>query len=115
MKTIRFMLIVIALLAIIKISAMPLTEMAQDDTVLVAEVSTLPVFDGIGNDACWQNAAWQSIDQVWIPWGTTMQSGDFSGRYKVVWSSADNVLCFLLEITDDVVSDAYVPGITAAI
>ena len=90
--------------------------LTQDDTVMVQEIAVPPVFDGIGNDNCWQDIPWQVIDQVWIPWGTTMDPDDFSGRYKVVWSSQTNLLYFLLEITDDVESDAYQhDGSTAAI
>ncbi len=87
----------------------------QDDTVYAINIHTPPVFDGIGIDDCWTYANWQVIDQVWIPWGTEVDSSDLSGRYKVVWSSAENLLYFLLEITDDVISDAYVPGETAGI
>jgi hypothetical protein len=90
--------------------------LTQDDTVYVSEISAPPVFDGIGNDNCWQNISWQVIDQVWIPWGTSMDPDDFSGRYKVAWSGQHNLLYFLLEITDDVESDAYkADGSTAAI
>jgi hypothetical protein len=95
--------------------ASSLTFKAQDDTVLVNNAYLPPVFDGIDNDICWESASWQTIDQVWIPWGTIMDPADFSGRYKMVWSSNENVLYFLLEIIDDVVSDAYIPGETAAI
>jgi hypothetical protein len=109
MRIVRFALILIIGLIYISINAMPLTEKAQDDTVMVAEISVPPVFDGVGNDACWQAADWQGIDQVRIPWGTTMNPQDFSARYKVAWSSSTNLLYFLLEITDDVVSDAYEP------
>jgi hypothetical protein len=90
--------------------------LAQDDTVYVVEIDVPPVFDGSGSDNCWQNISWQVIDQVWIPWGTTMNANDFSGRYKVAWSEQHNLLYFLLEITDDVESDAYkADGSTAAI
>ncbi|MBN1952200.1 MAG: T9SS type A sorting domain-containing protein [Bacteroidales bacterium] len=99
-----------------QLTASPLDLLAQDDTVMVAEILYPPAYDGVGDDDCWQGKTWQSIDQVWIPWGTTMNSGDFSGRYKVVWSRVENLLYFLLEITDDVESDAYVPdGSTADI
>jgi len=87
----------------------------QDDTVYVQNIEVPPVFDGIGDDACWNNAGWQVIDQVWIPWGTEIDSADLYGRYKVVWSATENLLYFLLEISDDIISDAYVPGETAAI
>lgn len=115
MKLLKFFTITLAQLIALNSIANPCANLAQDDTVFVSEITSSPVFDGIGSDACWQNLSWQSIDQIWIPWGTTMEASDFSARYKVAWSSAENVLYFLLEITDDVVSDAYVPGETAAI
>jgi hypothetical protein len=87
----------------------------QDDPVLVYEAATPPVIDGIGDDACWQSAAWQSIDQVWIPYGGTVSPDDYSGRYKVVWSQRTNLLYFLVDVTDDVFVGGYIPGVTADI
>ena len=87
----------------------------QDDTVYINNVSFSPVFDGIGNDECWTHATWQVIEQVWIPYGAELDSADLYGRYKVIWSSDENLLFFLLEINDDIISDAYVPNVTAAI
>jgi hypothetical protein len=88
---------------------------AQDSIVEAHEANTPPKIDGISNDGCWDHAKWQSIDQVWIPWGAPLDGSDFSGRYKVAWSSKTNLLYFLVEITDDVVSDGYVRGKTAPI
>jgi hypothetical protein len=82
----------------------------QDDPVLIPDVAVSPVIDGIGNDPCWQNVPWQSIDQVWIPYGAGVASADYSGRYKVVWSSTTNLLYSLVEVTDDVFVDGYVPN-----
>jgi hypothetical protein len=65
--------------------------------------STAPVIDGKDNDACWNKAAWAGIDYLWL--GTAASSGDFSGRYKIVWTSEK--LYLLIEITDDVLSDVY--------
>lgn len=79
----------------------------QDDTVKVIAISELPLIDGIGDDTCWRNSNWQSIDQVWIPYGGSMDSADFSGRYKIAWSPATNLLYFLVEIVDDVFVDGY--------
>lgn len=111
-----FLIFPVLFISSFSIKAAPHDLLTQDDTVLVQEISVPPEFDGTGNDACWQNKTWQVIDQVWIPWGTTMDADDFSGRYKVVWSATQNLLYFLLEITDDVESDAYQPdGSTAAI
>jgi hypothetical protein len=80
----------------------------QDDLVLAPEVLTVPVVDGSGDDACWENVPWQSIDQVWIPYGDAMvDSADYYGRYKVMWSSTTNLLYFLMEVTDDVFVDGF--------
>lgn len=81
---------------------------AQADTVRAVEVSTSPVVDGDPKDACWEMMEWQTIDQVWIEYGTTIDSSDFSGRYKVVWSEPANLLYFLVEIVDDIIVDGYV-------
>lgn len=79
----------------------------QDDTVKVITVAEFPAIDGIGNDGCWQNCKWQPIDQVWIPYGGSLDSADFSGRYKITWSPTSNLLYFLVEIVDDVFVDGY--------
>lgn len=90
--------------------------MAQDDPVLAPEVAAPPpLIDGIGNDSCWQSVPWQQIDQTWIPYGAHVDSGDYSGRYKVAWSSATNLLYFLVEVTDDIFVDGYIPGVPADI
>ncbi len=88
---------------------------AQDDPVEAPEVSSPPVIDGIANDACWEEAKWQPIDQTWIPWNAPLEPDDFTGRYKTVWSVTQNLMYFAVEITDDVISDAFVKGQTAAV
>jgi hypothetical protein len=87
----------------------------QTESLEINDIAFAPVIDGISDDECWQNSSWQTIDQVWIPWGNSIDSTDFYGRYKVVWSSTENLLYFLLEINDDTISDGYIPGATAAI
>jgi hypothetical protein len=83
----------------------------QDNPVLAPDVlSTPPVIDGIGDDACWQNLSWQSIDETWIPYDDSVDPDDYSGHYKIVWSSTTNLLYFLIEITDDVFVDGYTPS-----
>lgn len=79
----------------------------QDDTVKVTAIFELPLIDGIGDDNCWNDCKWQYIDQVWIEYGQTLDSTDFSGRYKIAWSPSTNVLYFLVEIVDDVFVDGY--------
>jgi hypothetical protein len=92
-----------------------LDRQVQDNPVEAMEVSTPPVIDGIGNDACWEDAKWQVIDQVWIVYGVPVEADDFSGRYKVAWSATENLLYFLVEVSDDVFIDGYRYGETADI
>jgi hypothetical protein len=89
--------------------------MPQDNPVLAPDVKKAPTIDGIGDDECWQNVPWQNIDEVWIPYGGTVDSNDYSGRYKIVWSSSTNLLYFLMEIKDDIFIDGYVTNVTADI
>ena len=67
--------------------------MPQDDTVEVPDVSAVPVIDGTGDDQCWQNIPWQSIDQTWVPENApdsvVVSAEDYSGHYKIAWSSAN--------------------------
>ena len=94
-----------ALLTAAQAFAAPL---AQDDTVRVREIAKLPVVDGKNEDPCWRDCTWQAIDQVWIEYGQSLDSTDFTGRYKMAWSSSTNLLYFLVEIVDDVFVDGYV-------
>ena len=79
----------------------------QDNPVQVHYADTPPVFDGSGNDACWQNSNWQTIDQVWINYGESIPASDYSGRYKVLWNANENLLYFLVEVHDDVFVDGF--------
>ncbi|MFW6327620.1 MAG: sugar-binding protein [Bacteroidota bacterium] len=86
-----------------------LTTLVHDDTVRALNVNNVPVIDGMADDAAWNSAEWQSIDQMWITWGEPLlDSTDFFGRYKVVWSSEENLLYFLVEVNDDFFADGYV-------
>lgn len=84
----------------------------QTQAIIISEAEVLPVIDGVGDDACWQNVPWQAIDQVWIPYGTQIPEDDFSGRFKIVWSSQSNLLYFLVEVTDDVFVDGFDPAVS---
>lgn len=87
----------------------------QDDPISAPDLSYPPSIDGSGDDACWTNLPWQDIDQVWIPWGGSVSQSDFTGRYKVAWSSSANLLYFLVEVNDDVLVDGFQAGRTADI
>jgi hypothetical protein len=107
---IRIFIVALSLLSFFHCRAKAQHGIVQDDPVLAPNAVVAPTIDGIGDDACWQNVPWQSIAQVWIPYGTTVDSNDFSGRYKVIWSSTTNLLYFLIEVHDDVFVDGFVPG-----
>src|SRR3990172_1456143 len=87
----------------------------RDNPVLAPVAAVPPLLDGIADDLCWQNVTWQSIDQVWIPYGGQASAGDYSGRFKVVWSSTTNLLYFLVEVTDDIFVDGFIPGFASDI
>lgn len=68
------------------------------------KASIAPVIDGAGSDACWTNAPWYNVDQLWL--GVQPSASDFSERFKVSWDA--NKLYVLGEVTDDVLNDNYV-------
>lgn len=68
-----------------------------------------PTIDGLGNDACWANATWYTVDQLW--WGVQPNAADFSGRFKVTWDA--NKLYILAEIKDDVLNDHHSNPLTS--
>ena len=73
------------------------------DTLFTYKAETPVVIDGQATEDCWANAEWHAIDQVWIPWGTTMKPGDFAGKFKTAWD--ENYLYLLVQIVDDSLSD----------
>jgi len=79
----------------------------QDDTVKAPNVENIPTIDGQSDDVCWGDLEWQEIDQVWIPYGASVEADDYTGQYKIVWSSTENVLYFLVQVDDDVFVDGY--------
>ncbi|MFN0033985.1 MAG: sugar-binding protein [Saprospiraceae bacterium] len=66
-----------------------------------------PRLDGKADDAAWQNAEWQRLDQVWL--GPPPSPTDFSGRYMTCWD--ENNLYILAEITDDTLVDTHPDGL----
>ena len=92
----------------------------REDTLYIPETPVIPAIDGsIGAE--WELAPWHPIDQIWMPWnndpdnlnqadGLQLWEGpeDFTGNFKVMWSSETNLLYFLVEIIDDVFVDGYV-------
>lgn len=112
----KFLLTGILLAALLMFRLLGFSDIpAQDNVVEAIETIEIPVIDGIGNDNCWSGAQWQPIDEVWIPWGERINPTDFSGQYKISWSSKTNLLYFLFEVTDDTISDHFIKDATAAV
>ncbi|MDC6352567.1 sugar-binding protein [Zeaxanthinibacter sp. PT1] len=61
----------------------------------------VPKLDGIPDDSCWRKSKWHDLDQNWK--GEPYTPDDFSGRYKLSWST--NALHLLLEVIDDSLFD----------
>jgi hypothetical protein len=111
MKLYKYFLILIAIIFYFN-NFYPYTykSQSQDSLILAPEVAVPPVIDGLEDDSCWKNVPWQSIDQVWFPFPfDTVPYEDYSGKFKVVWSSTANLLYFLIEITDDEFVDGFDP------
>lgn len=75
----------------------------QKDTIYAIKTTVPVIVDGSASDACWAQAQWKPIDQVWIPYAAKMAAGDFEGKYKVAWDSL--YLYVLVEVVDDMLSD----------
>jgi hypothetical protein len=67
-----------------------------------------PTIDGIANEEIWQDAAWVPIAQLYL--GTAPTAADFTGRYKIVWTSSR--LYVLTEVTDNMLSDDHPDPLT---
>jgi hypothetical protein len=89
--------------AVFILLSLHLRAQAQIDTLYPYLSKTPVVIDGMADDACWQEAQWHPIDQVWIPYGASIDEGDFQGRFKLAWDSL--YLYLLAEIVDDSLSD----------
>lgn len=66
-------------------------------------VSRAPIIDGLSDDFAWTGAAWHPLDTLII--GSALDPNDFSGRFKIVWTSERIYL--LAEIIDDVLIDSH--------
>jgi hypothetical protein len=71
------------------------------------KAATAPTIDGRADDACWQSAAWHSMDQRWL--GPEYTPEDFTGRYKLSWD--ENFIYVLAEIQDDTLIDIHEDGL----
>lgn len=93
-------LTIISLLVFFLLSGIAQT---QSDTLFNYITSTPVTIDGEATEECWVNAEWNAIDQVWMPFGASMATGDFEGRFKVAWDK--NYFYILVEVLDNMLSD----------
>lgn len=97
------------------------SQVPQNDTLFIPESKQIPLIDGLYNDESWLAVEWKPIGQIWMPYnnlasnlgqeaGLKLWEGadDFTGKFKVLWSSETNLLYFIVEITDDVFTGGYV-------
>jgi len=96
-------------------NAKTLKALEKVDTVFIHETATIPNIDGIGDDTCWKDQQWYGINNVWINYGEVIDPTDYYGRFKVVWSKKENLLYFLVEVTDDYAIGGYLSNPTYAI
>ncbi|NJK87569.1 MAG: hypothetical protein HC906_17920, partial [Bacteroidales bacterium] len=78
---------------------------AVSDTFYAYKTSTTPTIDGMALEACWENAAWYPMSNVWLPYNDQVDSTDFYGRFKLAWD--ENRLYLLVEVTDDSLYDGH--------
>jgi hypothetical protein len=102
-KLILVLVLAIAATACSKKSTDPEEPAPTQADYYAPQATAIPLIDGKSDDACWDDANWANIDYLWL--GTPAAANDFQGRYKIVW--AGTKLYYLVEITDDVLSDTH--------
>jgi hypothetical protein len=93
----RLLLISSILFAFLQNNFSGIANTLQDGYYEAKLATSVPVIDGVGDDACWAIADWAPINQVWI--GAAVPANDYSGKFKVVWTK--DRLYLLVEIIDD--------------
>jgi len=89
---------------VLKIIIIFLITFAEHVSALQAPKSVGEVrIDGVADEASWQLATWQPIDQLIL--GDMPSKEDFSGRFKIMWD--EKQLYLLVEITDDILFDQH--------
>ena len=88
---------------------------------IACKTTSIPIFDGIGDEEFWDGCPWYAIDQIWLPYNNIEnnplandKSGklwrgpdDFTGNFKLAWSEEENMLYLLAVITDDIFIGGY--------
>jgi hypothetical protein len=78
---------------------------AADDEIYAVRSNETMTIDAQADESIWDSIEWNTIDQVWLPYGTTVDSSDFTGKFKVTWTPER--LYFLVSVTDDLFSDQH--------
>jgi hypothetical protein len=94
------LLLAVILLSTLMASAQPVS---TTDKYKAPYTSITPDIDGIANESSWNDASWVSINNLYL--GQAVTASDFTGRFKMLWSSSKIYL--LVEVTDDILSDDY--------
>lgn len=94
-------LILIAVILLVSVATA--FSQTRKDTIYARFTATPVVIDASPSEACWEQAKWHSIEQVWL--GQPMKEGDFTGRFKACWDK--DYLYLLVNVTDNVLSDRY--------
>jgi hypothetical protein len=99
----------VAFIAILAFSNIGFAQPVSDTEYYRAPFASIaPTIDGIANEEIWQDAAWVPIAQLYL--GTAPSAADFTGRYKIVWTSTR--LYILTEVTDNLLSDDHADPLT---
>ena len=79
------------------------THLAGRSEYLAPKAAEALTIDGVADEAIWQQAAWQPINQRWL--GPEYSAEDFEGNFKVVWT--EEKLYLLAEFSDDILIDTH--------
>jgi hypothetical protein len=80
------------------------TTLLGDKSVYVASKAKGAItIDADGSEKSWAKAKWAPMPHAWL--GAKPAAADISGQYKLLWDQ--NYLYFLVEITDDSLSDQH--------
>ena len=79
------------------------THYAQRTEYRAPQAAVAPLVDGVADESIWEQARWQQLTENWL--GPEYTSGDFQGRFKVVWT--EDRIYLLGEFVDDVLIDSH--------
>lgn len=96
---------VFSVLSILIISVQISLSQHYYDDAFTAQKADSYVIDAVGDEPFWEQCEWYNMEYIWIPYGTTMSAGDFTGKVKFAWT--EEKLLILAEIEDDVLSDTH--------